>query len=141
MGERRETNPNSTLRAERPIFRFERLEVNSLAKEFAIETIKLTKCFPKEAAFTASPQLQRAALSIASNIAEGSGRLRSAEQAHFTTVAYSSLMEAICQWEIAGELGWIAPEVASDIRNRAEELALKLSALHKAQRSPRGSKP
>lgn len=141
MDERRETSPNSSGCAEAPGFRFERLEAYRLAKELAVDIIRLTRDFPREASFSLGPQLQRAALSVASNIAEGSGRFHSAEQARFTSIAYSSLMEAVCQLDVATELGWTQPEALAQLRDRASTLAQQLSALHRAQRSTRGSKP
>jgi len=141
MDERRETSPNSSGCAETPGFRFERLETYRLAKELAVDIIRITRDFPKEASFSLGPQLQRAALSIASTIAEGSGRLHSADQVHFTSIAYSSLMEVVCQLDVAGELGWISKETMADSRFRAEALARKLSALHGAQMHPSVCRP
>ena len=53
----------------------------------------LTKLFPNDERLGLIDQLQRAAVSIPSNIAEGSGRKSFKDQAHFVAIAYGSLME------------------------------------------------
>ncbi len=52
-----------------------------------------TKMFPAEEKYGLVSQLCRAALSVSSNIAEGTSRKRGKDQGHFYQMAYSSLME------------------------------------------------
>jgi len=54
--------------------------------------------------------LRRAAISYPSNIAEGSSRISQKDQAHFSQLAYGSLMEVTCQLDIAKEVGFIRAE-------------------------------
>lgn len=53
-------------------FRFENLETWKLARAFANDCYRVTRAFPKEEVFGLTNQLRRAAVSIVSNIAEGS---------------------------------------------------------------------
>ena len=78
-------------------------------------------------------QLNRAAVSVASNIAEGSGRTSRKDQAHFTQLAYGSLMEVACQLEIACDLQFLVEKEYMPIAVAIDTLSAKLSALRSAQ--------
>lgn len=56
-------------------YTFEKLEVWQLSRSFVKEVYELTKSFPKDEQYGLSNQIRRAAVSISSNIAEGSSRL------------------------------------------------------------------
>jgi len=83
------------------------LQVWHLAKDLVKEVYRVTKGFPAGEKFGLVSQINRAVISAASNIAEGSGRTSRKDQAHFTQLAYGSLMEVACQMEISFELGFI----------------------------------
>ena len=72
---------------------FEKLEVWQLSKALAVDIYKQTQSFPAEERYGLVSQARRAALSISANIAEGTSRSSAKDQAHFTTIAFSSLME------------------------------------------------
>jgi len=72
---------------------FERLEVWQNARKLVTSIYSLTKEFPKEERFGLVDQLGRAVISVTANIAEGSSRLSAKDQAHFSNLAYGSLME------------------------------------------------
>ena len=93
----------------------------------------ITKGFPAEEKFGLVSQINRAAISIASNIAEGSGRTSRKDQAHFTQVAYGSLMEVACQLEIACDLGFASDMELNTVYMKINSLAEKLSALCTSQ--------
>ena len=57
-----------------------------------------------------SNQIQRAAVSIPSNIAEGMGRFSIKDRIRFIEISNGSLMEVMCQLEIAHSLGYITSE-------------------------------
>ena len=61
-------------------------------------------------------QLQRAAVSVASNIAEGLSRKTDKEQLRFVEIAYSSLIETYAQISISQELGYINKEQLYSIK-------------------------
>lgn len=120
-------------RSGKQIFRFERPDVYRQAKDLTKIVYRHTGTFPVEERFGLTNQIRRAAISVASNIAEGQGRLSRKDQAHFTEVAYSSLMEVVCQADIATELGFLGESGHREIRDLAEILGFRLSALHTSQ--------
>ena len=85
-------------------FVFEKLEVWQLAKELAVELYGATKKFPVEERYGLVSQINRAVISVVSNIAEGASRTSKKDRAHFYQIAYSSLMEVAAQLIIAYEL-------------------------------------
>ena len=117
----------------RKTFVFHKLQVWHLAKGLVIDVYKITMIFPTEEKFGLVSQINRAAVSIASNIAEGSGRTIRKDQAHFTQVAYGSLMEVACQMEISSDLGFVADIDLDAVYSKIDTLAEKLSALRASQ--------
>jgi four helix bundle protein len=115
------------------MFSFQKLEVWQMAKKMVVEIYEMTSKFPPEERFGLTSQINRAAVSVASNIAEGSGRTSYKDQAHFTQTAYGSLMEMACQIEIAKELGFISGEQLERMLTSVVPIADKLSALRGSQ--------
>ena len=91
-------------------YQFEKLTAWQKAKELAIAIYRLLNKFPQYEQFALSSQLRRAAISIPSNIAEGTGRISVKEKIHFLEISYSSLLETYCQLQIAVELSYISTE-------------------------------
>jgi four helix bundle protein len=119
----------------RETFVFHKLRVWHLAKDLVKAVYALTKTFPAEERFGLAVQLNRAAISVASNIAEGSGRVSRKDQAHFTQLAYGSLMEVACQVEIAHDLGFLSEDDLQSVSSSIKAVAEKLSALRSFQLS------
>ena len=71
-------------------FSFEKLAVWQEARELVVECYSLVSKFPKEEKYALGDQIRRAVVSIASNIAEGSGRVSLKEKMHFIEIAYGS---------------------------------------------------
>ena len=78
-----------------------------VSHKLAVEIYKATENFPKHQQFGLTNQLQRAAVSVASNIAEGFARKSSNDQAHFLYMALGSVNEIQSQLLIAKDLGYI----------------------------------
>lgn len=114
-------------------FSFEKLLVWQDAKELSKEIYKLSKDFPTEEKFGMTQQIRRAAMSVCANIAEGSTRSSAKDQAHFTTIAFGSLIETLNHLIIAFELSLVKEEEYLRIRNSIELLSVKLSNLKKTQ--------
>jgi four helix bundle protein len=115
------------------VFVFHKLQVWHLAKELTKEIYCITKKFPAAEKFGLISQINRAAISVASNLAEGSGRMSRKDQAHFTQLAYGSLMEVACQLEIATELHFLPEEDFQRLSTLIKTIADKLSALRNSQ--------
>lgn len=119
-------------------FRFERIEAWHLARAFNQQVYRLTRAFPQDEAFCLTAQLRRAAVSISSNIAEGSGRNSDADFAHFLEIAYGSLMECISQLYLALDERYLSKSELDKILDDAHLLASKIASLSKALgRKPR----
>ena len=87
-------------------FMFEKLQVYQKAVDFADQATGLTESFPRGYGFLAD-QLNRAALSIAANIAEGNGRFTKADRKHFFTIARGSVQECVRFWNLSVEKVWL----------------------------------
>ena len=83
-------------------FMFENLEVYQKAVDFADKIMALTAQFPRGYYFL-TDQLNRAALSIATNIAEGNGRFTKADRRNFFTIARGSIHECVPFWSSPSE--------------------------------------
>ena len=114
-------------------FGFEKLNVWHKAKDLVLDIYRITNRFPKEELYTLTSQLRRAAISIPSNLAEGTSRKTNRDKAYFTTVAFSSLMELANQLIICYELGYLAEETYLQTREQIQEISRMLTALRNAQ--------
>ncbi|MCA9077615.1 MAG: four helix bundle protein [Planctomycetaceae bacterium] len=83
------------------MFRFQKLDVWQRAIRLSNRVYELTKTFPNEERFGLTSQMRRTAVSIAANIAEGSGRVSDRDFARFLEIAYGSLMETLSHAVIA----------------------------------------
>ena len=105
------------------IFSFERLNVWQDSRSLATEIYQDTKNFSDEEKFGLTNQMRRAAVSVSSNIAEGTARTSQKDQAHFYQLAYSSLMELMNQIIISNDLGYISDEMVINYRTKIEKVA------------------
>ena len=114
-------------------FGFEKLGVWNDSLDFVKEIYELTNKFPKEELYGLSSQLRRAAISISSNIAEGSTRKSLKDQARYTEIAFGSLIETLNQLIIANKLEYITIEKLEARRNQIEKISRQLNALKNSQ--------
>ena len=105
------------------------------SKDLAVIIYKLTKHFPKEEKYGLTSQINRSAVSIPSNIAEGYARKTTNEYRHFLHIALGSARELetqliICkEVELIKQIDWI--DIAINKVNEVE--ALLVSSIHKIQ--------
>ncbi len=88
-----------------------------------------TKSFPKDEVYGLTSQLRRSAVSIASNIAEGSGRGSVREFIRFVEISYGSLAEAETQIYIANRQKYIVDETTNKLLDQASEIGRMLNGL------------
>lgn len=116
-------------------FTFEKLRVWQEAREWVRGIFGMMKSFPVEEKYGLSNQLTRSAVSVAANLAEGASRTSVKDQAHFSQLAYSSLMESACLLLLAGDQEWIPAAKVGQERKKIESLSNQINALRRTQLS------
>jgi len=114
------------------VFSYRDLVVWQRAMELVSAVYKLTRTFPSSERFGLTSQIQRAAVSIPSNIAEGQGRLATKEFRQFLGVARGSLKELETQLLISIDLTYAGAEDVADCLRLTDEIGRMLNALIKA---------
>ena len=110
------------------VFMFENLDVYQKAIDFADETTTITASFSRGYYFLAD-QLNRAALSIATNLAEGNGRFTKADRKNFFVVARGSAQECVPLLELARRKGFLDDAKHGAFRAQIEVIAKMISGL------------
>ena len=116
-------------------YNFEKLEVWKYSIEFAKNIYEITETFPDTEKFGLVSQIRRAAVSISSNLAEGSAKQSLKDQARFTEIAFGSLMEILNQTILAFKLNFIKEKDYFNVREYIDNLSRQLTALKKSQLS------
>lgn len=111
------------------IYNFEKLIVWQNSRILNKQIYLLTSVFPSEEKYSMVTQMRRAAISISSNIAEGSSRNTAKDQAHFYNIAYGSLMELLNQLIICVDVDIIKEKDILSFRNLIEQISNQLNAL------------
>ena len=109
-------------------FLIEKLVVYQKALDLAEELGALTDAFPRGQAYVVD-QLNRAALSIATNIAEGNGRYRKLDRRNFFIISRGSAFECVPILELCRRKGLINAEQHRLLYQRLEEISKMLSGL------------
>ena len=109
-------------------FAFEKLLVYQKAIEFADAVCTLTRDLPRGYFFLAD-QLNRAALSVAANVAEGNGRFTKADRRNFFGIARGSVQECVPLLELAARQSLLKPDRHAHLKTDLEEIAKMLSGL------------
>jgi four helix bundle protein len=110
------------------------LRVWQLAMDFTEAVYHATENFPRREMYGLASQLQRAAVSVASNIAEGKGRRTDRDFCQFLFHARGSLLEAETQIEIACRLKYISREEMDRLLSMATGVGSALAGLINAVR-------
>ena len=120
---------------------FRDLRVWQVAKLLVTEIYEITRNFPKHEIFGLAQQIQRAAVSVPSNIAEGHARGSRKEYTQFLIIARGSLAEVETQLEIAVDLGYIAQDSLTEIIEKIDYLGRMMNKLLVALKSPENRTP
>lgn len=111
-------------------FAFEKLLVYQKSIDFADSVCQRTEQFPRGYGFLVD-QLNRAALSIAANIAEGNGRFTKPDRRNFFGISRGSIQECVPLLELALRRKLLDETSHSELKDRLEEIARMLSGLIK----------
>ena len=103
------------------------LVVTEHAHRLALATYRHTESFPHSERFGLTAQMRRAAVSIASNIAEGCGRRSNRELLTYLYIAAGSAKELSCQLRIATDLGYGDPSTRTALDAQAMRVAKMLT--------------
>ena len=114
------------------MFNFEKLSIWQKSVALADVVYFQTRRFPSEERFGLTNQMRRAAISISSNIAEGSSRMSQADFGRFIEIAVGSIFELTSQSFIAKKQGLLSETKFNTIYAKAEELSRMLSGLRKS---------
>lgn len=117
------------------VFAFEQLDVYRVARVYVRNVYLLSDKFPQKEDFALTSQIRRAAVSITSNIAEGTSRFSIKDKSHFIEIAYGSLMESYSQLQVAMDLRYINQSDVDGVLPQIVELRNRLSALRKSYAS------
>ncbi|NRR91013.1 four helix bundle protein [Winogradskyella undariae] len=103
------------------------LEVYKLSLDLVEEIYSLTKDFPSSENYGLTSQLRRAAVSLPSNIAEGSSRGSTKDFIRFLNIASGSLSEVETQLIIAERIGYVAfPDTLKNNINSIQKMLYRL---------------
>jgi four helix bundle protein len=99
------------------------------AMDVVIECYRIGGAFPKSELYGLTSQLQRAAVSVPANIAEGQGRTHTKEFLNHLSIAYGSLMEVETHLQIAARLEYIEPDSLEALFDKCAEVGRLLNGL------------
>src|ERR1019366_9587092 len=103
-------------------FMFENLQVYKKAVDFADRIASHTESFPRGYYFLVD-QLNRAALSVATKLAEGNGRFTKPDRKNLFVIARGSVQECVPLIEVARRRGFISDAENSSLKSQLEEMA------------------
>ena len=99
---------------------YRELKVWQKAVELTVLNYKLTLSLPKSELYGLSSQTRRSSVSVASNIAEGRGRINGAELRHFLRIARGSTCELLTQIHVARALGFGSDHALDEAGNQEQ---------------------
>ncbi|MBW3632925.1 MAG: four helix bundle protein [Chloroflexi bacterium] len=120
---------------------FRDLRVWQAGVELVVGVYELTQMFPKSEVYGLSSQLQRAAVSVPANIAEGHTRSSLKEYLHFLSIARSSLAEIETYLELVQRLSYTTPERTQPLLDLTISIHRQLIALRNSLSTRLGEDP
>ena len=111
---------------------YRKLIVWQKADNLAYQIYLATKSFPKDEIYGITSQLRRAALSIPTNIVEGTGRQGKKELRQFINIALGSLAETEYLLEFCNKLGYLSNEIYEKLENKRKEVGCLLWNFYKS---------
>lgn len=114
------------------MFNFEKLDVWQEAINFADFVYAVTRTFPEDERFGLTSQMRRSAVSISSNIAEGSLRSSRPDFARFIEIATGSVFEVVSQATISKRQGFLSEDDFDRLYGACEKQSKMLSGLRRS---------
>jgi len=114
------------------MFNFEKLDVWQKSIDFAEFVYSTTQIFPESERFGLTSQMRRAAVSISSNLAEGSSRSSRADFARFIELASGSVFEVVSQATICRRQALLSEADYQRLYSACEEQSKMLSGLRRS---------
>ena len=108
---------------------FKKLSVWKRSLKLAADVYGISSHFPPDEIYGLTSQIRRSAVSISSNIAEGSGRKSEKEFARFLRISYGSACELETQLIISKELGYFDMEQFASIIEELDQIQKMIFAL------------
>jgi four helix bundle protein len=112
-------------------FNFEELDVYDKAIDLVSHIYLITRNFPKDEVFGLTSQLRRAAISIASNISEGSARSKK-DFSRFIDIERGSVFECVTLLQISVRQHYIVDDKFVDLKSELTDLSKMLSGLKRS---------
>ncbi len=112
-----------------------KLRAFELADEVALLVYQITEKFPRSEQYGLTSQIRRAAVSVPSNIVEGSARESQADYIRFLNIAFGSLKELHYQLGLANRLGFLDNQNLSLIEPKIIETEKVLNSLIRTMRN------
>ena len=106
-----------------------KLDVYVIAMKLVKEVYRITKGFPAEERYVLTSQLRRAAISVCSNIAEGSSRRTKPEKRRFFEISRSSVVEIDTQIEISLVIEYLRKNEIAELEAYLERVFMMLTKL------------
>ncbi len=118
-------------------FRFLEWPIYKDAKEVVNLVFALTNKFPQHFRYELGSQMNRSAISIVLNIAEGSGKRSDKDFAHFLNIAHGSLYETLAGFDLALSNRLVSGDQFSDLHARLLGIAKQLGGFRKKLTKPK----
>lgn len=112
-----------------------KLEAFHAADKLALQVYRATQSFPREEQFGLTSQMRRAAVSVASNIVEGSARQGEGDYLRFLDMAFGSLRELTYQASLARRLGYLEDDAYQTLDAQCTSASKLLAGLIRALRN------
>lgn len=114
---------------------FRSLKVWQLGMELAADVYRLSQQFPKHETYGLGSQIQRAAVSVPANIAEGHATGSTRSFARYLAIAQGSLAELETHLMLAERLQYVDPAQVATILDRCAQEARMLRSLRNRVRT------
>ena len=119
---------------------FRDIKVWHKAHDLTLKVYKITETFPREEIYGLTSQIRRAAASIPTNIAEGSGRRSDAELARFLEIAFGSTSEVEYLLQLSKDLSLLDTSTYERINGEVIEIKRMLATFIKTIRKPKDNR-